>query len=155
MRGHRVPLLVSVALAGTTLLTATALAAVKQQGRPPAGRVEMAAGLTSSVTQNGIEVRAAAGTARVAAGAVVPVMVSVCAERSQPAVVDLEAYDPRGHRVFQRYWAEQHLTAGRTTTWTVPWTLPSAPGRYRLAVGVFSAGWGSLLAWNNQAAFVV
>ena len=154
MTSKRTPLLVGVAVAGTALLTATALRAVGQ-GEAGSGRIGMAAGLTSSVTQNGIEVRASAATARVAAGGTVPLTVTLRSSTDQVAVVDLEAYGPTGHRAFQRAWTAQHLQAGRTSTWRHDWTVPSTPGRYRVVVCIFTGGWGPLLAWNNQAAYVV
>jgi hypothetical protein len=154
MGSKRVPLLVGVAVAGTTLLTATALGAVTQSG-PRTGHVEMAAGLTSSVTQNGVQVKAAAGAARAAVGFRVPLTVTVRSQETQIAVVDLEVNDPHNRRVFQRTWTGLTLVGGRSSTLTVEWTAPSVAGRYRIAVGVFTDGWGSLLAWNNQAAFVV
>ena len=154
MTSKRVPLLVGVAVAGTALLTVTALGAVRQP-RSDQGRQEVAAGLTSSVTQNGVQVTAAAGIARVAAGGGVPLTVTVRSKRSQTAVIDLEAFTASGRRTFQRFWVDQQLTAGGSSTWTVTWTAPAVPGRYRIAVGVFTAGWTTLLAWNSQAAFVV
>jgi len=154
MTSKRTPLLVGVAVAGTALLTATALRAVGQ-GEAGPGRIGMAAGLTSSVTQNGIEVRASAATARSAAGGTVPLTVTLRSSSDQVAVVDLEAYGPTGHRAFQRAWTAQQLQAGRTSTWRHDWTVPSTPGRYRIVVCIFTGGWGPLLAWNNQAAYVV
>ena len=154
MTPHRVPVLVGVAVAGAALLTATALRAMSPD-RPVTGRIEMAAGLTSSMTENGVEVTAAAGAVRVAGGAAVSLTVSVRSESGRVAVVGLEVYDPAGQRVLTRSWAGQRLLPGTPGAWTVQWTAPPDPGRYRVAVGVFSAGWETLLAWNNQAAYVM
>jgi hypothetical protein len=154
MTSKRVPLLVGVAVAGTALLTVTALGAVRQS-RTDIGRDAMAAGLTSSVTQNGVQVTAAAGAARVVAGGEVPITVTIRSETSQNAVVDLEAFDPAGRRVFQKFWTGGRLNGGHPVTWTTTWVPAATPGRHRIAVGVFTDSWDSLVAWNNTAAFVV
>ncbi|HEY6793764.1 MAG TPA: hypothetical protein VI248_03665 [Kineosporiaceae bacterium] len=161
MASNRVPLLVGVAVIGTVLLTATALGAVTQGG-VRSGHLDAAARITSSVTQNGVQVKASAGSSRVAGGSQVPLTVTVRSDQTQVTVVYVEAYDPLDKRVFQRTWTAQTLDGGRSSTWNVAWTTPkvtwttpSPAGRYRIAVGVFTGGWGRLLAWNNRAAYVV
>ncbi len=68
-------------------------------------------------------------------------------------LVDFELYDSQGQRV----WATAHdnvsVAAGasftETTVLTVPDSLP--PGQYAFKSGVFSAGWGTVYAWNDHA----
>jgi hypothetical protein len=68
-------------------------------------------------------------------------------------LVDFELYDGQGQRV----WASAHddvsVSSGaensETATLTVPDSLP--PGPYAFKSGVFSAGWGKLYAWNDNA----
>src|SRR5438128_5379027 len=116
MASNRVPLLVGVAVVGTTLLTATALGAVTQGGSR-SGHVEMAAGITSSITENGVQVKASVGSPRVAGGTPVSLTVTVRSEQTELAMVDLEAYDPTEKRVFQRTWTSQTLSGGTSSTW--------------------------------------
>ena len=68
-------------------------------------------------------------------------------------LVDFELYDSQGQRV----WASAHdnisvsagAELGETAMLTVPDSLP--PGQYAFKSGVFSAGWGTLYAWNDNA----
>ena len=74
-------------------------------------------------------------------------------EVGRNVLVDLEVYSATGQKVFQFWWDDQVFAAGETKTLTTDWTLPAslAAGSYTLKVGVFGAGWGSFIAWNNDA----
>jgi hypothetical protein len=66
------------------------------------------------------------------------------------ALVDLEVYDARWHKVYQRFWDNQAFTAGHMLTYTTAWTAPGA-GLYHVVVGVFKSGWGIVYNWNPTA----
>jgi hypothetical protein len=79
--------------------------------------------------------------------------VSVTSGSTRTALVDVEIYAPNGTKVHQTYFDAQSFTAGVTKKYTVTWRPPgnAATGTYTVKVGVFSAGWGVLYAWNNSA----
>jgi hypothetical protein len=80
------------------------------------------------------------------------VTASVRASAAATALVDVELYDPKGTKVLQTSWDNQAFAASVTRTFAVTWTAPSAPtGTWRVKVGVFAPGWGTMLAWNNSA----
>jgi hypothetical protein len=68
-------------------------------------------------------------------------------------LVDFELYDPSGAKVWQSFNDNVSVVAGQaatnSATFTVPDSLPA--GAYQFKSGVFSAGWGTLYAWNDQA----
>jgi hypothetical protein len=68
-------------------------------------------------------------------------------------LIDFELYDASGTKVWQSFDDNVSVAAGqattRSTTFTVPDSLPA--GAYQFKSGVFSAGWGTLYAWNDQA----
>ena len=68
------------------------------------------------------------------------------------ALVDLELYDSKGKKIRQTWWDAQTFAAGTTRTFSVSWTAPTATGTYRVKVGTFSVGWGTMYAWNDAAA---
>ncbi len=71
------------------------------------------------------------------------------------AIVDVEVYSSAGVKVGQQYFSSQTFAAGASRSYTPKLTAPTAPGVYRVAVGIFSANWGGNLYWNaNAAAFV-
>src|SRR5690242_20225581 len=113
MGSTRVPLLVGVAVIGTTLLTATALGAVTQGGYR-VDPVDSAAQVTSSVTRNGVQMKASAASARVVAGTPVPLTVTVRSSLTRTAIVDLSVHGFSPGSVFQRTWPAQTLVGGRT-----------------------------------------
>jgi acyl dehydratase len=92
----------------------------------------------------------------VAPGGTVRVEVAVTASAAASAIlVDLELYDAGGRKVAQSVRTGQSFAAGqaRTFSWTIgPVTL--AAGMYRVKVGLFSADWGTLYTWANQAGTV-
>ena len=68
-------------------------------------------------------------------------------------LVDLEAYSSSGQKVFQFWWDNQSFAAGQSKTLSTNWAVPSslAAGTYTLKVGLFGAGWGPLVTWNDSA----
>jgi hypothetical protein len=67
-------------------------------------------------------------------------------------LVDFELYDSNGNKVWQAFHDALSLTAGAgsdSAVFTVSDQLP--PGQYTFKAGVFSSGWGTLYAWNDQA----
>lgn len=65
-------------------------------------------------------------------------------------VVDTEIFDQGGNKVLQNT-VPANLLANQqfASSWNA--TLPSAPGQYTAKVGVFSADWSHLYAWQNRA----
>jgi hypothetical protein len=75
--------------------------------------------------------------------------------RCAPAsgLIDLEVYGPSGEQAWQDFEDAQPLTGKQQTfsaAWAVPRTAPA--GDYTLKVGIFSAGWGTLYGWEDDAA---
>jgi hypothetical protein len=68
-------------------------------------------------------------------------------------LVDFELYDGSGNKVWQTFHDNVSVQANTsltsTATMTIPDNLPA--GQYAFKSGVFSAGWGSLYSWNDQA----
>jgi hypothetical protein len=68
-------------------------------------------------------------------------------------LVDFELYDAQGQKVWQTWHDGQPLSGGAATTQTAQFTIDNLPpGDYVCKIGVFSAGWGTLYAWNDEAA---
>lgn len=67
------------------------------------------------------------------------------------AIVDVEIYKD-GVKTFQQFFEHQHFGALESKFYTVNWT-PTAPGNYRIKVGVFSSGWSSLYFWKDHGSF--
>ena len=67
--------------------------------------------------------------------------------------MDLEVFSLSGVKVYQQYWDNQTFAPGQTRSYPTNWTLPGnlAKGTYYVKVGIFSAGWGTLYAWNDTA----
>jgi hypothetical protein len=102
----------------------------------------------------GWTVRAVTSPAAVRAGGSVTITTKVRRSWAARALVDVEVYDPSGHRVFQRSYDGLGFIGGRTRTITARWTVPRAAARgiHVVKVGVFSTGWGRLYTWNDRAA---
>ncbi|HEV7663935.1 MAG TPA: hypothetical protein VGQ62_10410 [Chloroflexota bacterium] len=68
-------------------------------------------------------------------------------------LVDFELYDNRGQRVWQVWHDNLQFQGGAVSSdiavFTIPDSLPA--GQYTLKAGVFSAGWGTQYAWNDNA----
>src|SRR3989344_1178639 len=68
----------------------------------------------------------------------------------EPILVDLEIYDASGAKVAQQFYDNEIIPTNTTKDYTITWT-PSAPGDYRIAVGLIHAGWMGLYEWTNEA----
>ncbi len=75
----------------------------------------------------------------------------IAAQKQTNGLIDLEVYDERGQKVFQKFIENQTWTAGEARELAASWT-PERPGNYVARVGVFSDGWSQTLAWQNEAA---
>jgi uncharacterized membrane protein len=87
-------------------------------------------------------------------GETVQVVASVRAKETVDALIDIEIYDERNHRVLQEVFDNQHLEAMTPQEWSVSWT-PTAGvqgGEYTVKIGVFNPGWGILYFWQDIAA---
>jgi hypothetical protein len=58
--------------------------------------------------------------------------------------------------VHQQVTGSQAFAAGQSRTFQWTWAVPAgqAAGTYTVKIGVFSAGWATLHAWDNAAAFL-
>ena len=102
--------------------------------------------LSSSVTVS-------PGTALVAGGEAT-VTATVSSATALPVLVDVEIYDAKGGKVFQKAFDNQSLAAGASRDFSAQWTVPQAAGTYTVKVGLFSPGWGTVYAWNDSAASI-
>lgn len=93
-----------------------------------------------------------ADVAPASAGAV-SITAFVTSDSSRTVLVDVEVYDSNSARAFQQFFDDQTLRAGVTQSYSVTWQMPAtAPsGSYRVKIGVFSPGWGTLYHWNDNA----
>jgi hypothetical protein len=80
--------------------------------------------------------------------------VSVTSATARQALVDVEVYVLAGNKVFQQVFDGQTFTAGQPRVLSASWPVPRGQrgGVYKLKVGVFSVGWGTLFHWNDSAA---
>jgi hypothetical protein len=69
-------------------------------------------------------------------------------------LIDFEVWDSDNQKVWQTWHDNQSLQAGVDNIDSAVFTVPDslASGEYRFMAGVFSAGWGTLYAWADQAA---
>jgi len=92
--------------------------------------------------------------AQVSRGASTSITASVRSATARSVLVDIEVYDPAGHKVFQNWYDDQTFGAGQTRTYTQAYQVPSSAstGTYSIKVGIFSTHWsGALYSWNDQA----
>jgi hypothetical protein len=68
-------------------------------------------------------------------------------------LVDFEIYDGQGQKVWQAWHDNLPFPGGVMTGDSAVFTIPGdlAPGQYTFKTGVFSTGWGTLYAWNDNA----
>lgn len=92
----------------------------------------------------------------VAAGETTTITASVTSASATTALIDLEVYDGKGAKVFQKAFDGQALPAGQPTDFTASWTpaVSVSGGTYTAKVGIFAPGWGTLYAWNDSAASI-
>ena len=69
-------------------------------------------------------------------------------------LLDFEVWDSQGQKVWQTWHDNRPLQAGGDNFDSAVFTVPDglAAGPYHLVVGVFSAGWGTVYAFNSEAA---
>jgi hypothetical protein len=88
-----------------------------------------------------------------AAGQDVTFRLDVSVSTDASLLIDFELYDSQGQKVWQTWHDNQPVHPGAILTdaavMTVPDTLP--PGQYTFKSGIFSAGWGTSYAWNNDS----
>ena len=66
------------------------------------------------------------------------------------AIVDIEIYDASGTLLHQEFFENQDWNSGETKSYVTLWTPPNV-GPYFVKVGIFGAGWSSLLFWEDNA----
>jgi hypothetical protein len=76
--------------------------------------------------------------------------------RDTSLLVDFEVYNAGGEKVWQTWQDNTPFSAGVPVATTVVFTLPEtlAPGEYLVKSGIFSAGWGTVHAWNDRLASI-
>jgi hypothetical protein len=68
-------------------------------------------------------------------------------------LVLIEVYSSQGI-VHQQFWDNRTFAAGTEKAFKTSWrpTASSLKGPYRVKIGIFSPGWGTLYHWNDNAA---
>jgi hypothetical protein len=109
---------------------------------------------TDTVSAANFGIVGSASPARAARGSTESFGVSVTSEVAGHFLVDIEVCTPAGAKVFQQFWDNQTFAAGETRTYTAAWAIPAngATTTYTVKAATFSAGWASLLSWNNDVA---
>jgi hypothetical protein len=87
-------------------------------------------------------------------GGSVSVAATVKSSTASKILVDVEVYGPTGVKAFQQFWDAQTFSSNQTRVYNARWSvsLTRLPGTYTLKIGIFSAGWGTLYNWNDNAA---
>lgn len=96
---------------------------------------------------------ASASPSTVARGATTTLSVTLKSSCQTTGLIDYEVYNSAGAKVFQTFQDNQTLN-GQAQTFKTTWSVPAsqATGTYTLKIGVFKPGWGTLYAWNGNAA---
>ena len=154
MRRARLVALAGVLVVAVSAAGLAARAVTCARARPAAAAVAASGGAPAAAVAGGIATGARVTPASAARGATVTVAVAVRSQAAMTVLVDLEVADPAGRKLFQRSWDGQALEAGRTRRLQAAWKVPAGanPGAHLVRVGVFTRGWGTLLAWNGAAA---
>lgn len=110
----------------------------------------------SATAQPSFQSGAVAVPSTVPQGGTATIEASVTSSTSLTALIDVEVHGPSGGQVFQRFFDDVPLVAGRPATYTVSWPVAAtAPiGTYTVKIGVFRPGWGIMQSWNDDAARV-
>jgi hypothetical protein len=116
-------------------------------GTAPASALAPATQLTYSTS-------ATASPDTAARGGAVALTVSVTANAASNALVDLEVYSGDGTKVLQQVWDNQSFNAGEPLALSTSFTAPPTAGTYVVKIGIFAPAWGTLHAWNDNAAQV-
>lgn len=100
-----------------------------------------------------ITTSATSGTGKVKTPVTSTATVKVAAAPVSNLIVDVEVYDANGQQVAQTFAEGQSFTAGQSRNYPISWTPPRA-GKYTVKIGIFTAGWSSMLQWNDGAGTV-
>src|SRR5215207_8676418 len=113
----------------------------------------MIAAVPSTTSAASYTTSASVAPATVPRGSKATITAAVKSSDTMKLLVDLEVYSPSGQKVFQKFWDNQSFTAGQQRTFSIDWTVPanSATGAYRIKIGLFSVGWGTMYHWNDNA----
>ena len=65
-------------------------------------------------------------------------------------LVDFELYNSNGQKVWQAFHDNISVPGGANFSDTAKVMVALPPGEYTFKSGIFSAGWGTLYAWNDQ-----
>lgn len=108
------------------------------------------------VVRGGFAARIAVTPEDVGAGDVARITATVRSDAHALALVDVEIYGPGG-KVFQHWFPDERLRGGETVEYRVTWDVPApaTPGRYAVAIGVFSPDWRRVYLWDRRAAVIV
>jgi hypothetical protein len=108
-------------------------------------------GPTSTPWPEGWSARAALSRSSAARGSTVQIGLTVKYGETSSALVDLEIYGPNG-RVFQEVFDNQSFS-DNSRSYNISWPVPAnlITGRYTVKIGIFSAGWGLLYYWDEDA----
>ncbi len=66
-------------------------------------------------------------------------------------LVDFELYDSGGQKVWQAFHDNVSVPGGANFSDTATLSVNLPPGEYAFKAGIFSAGWGTVYAWNDNA----
>ncbi|HEV8307131.1 MAG TPA: hypothetical protein VGW35_05640 [Methylomirabilota bacterium] len=90
-------------------------------------------------------------------GEVTIVAIVTPSQAAQSQRVDVEILDGNNQKLAQQIYSDQNFVPGQTKRYAWKWRVPAnfAPGKYTVKVGIFSADWQQLVAWDNQASMFV
>ena len=126
-----------------TLLVVAAIAGcATSHSEPPAGPPES------------LEITAGASPFAVAPGDTTAITATVTSAADAAVLVNIEVRIPAGEKVYQQYYDDQVLAAGRPAEFRATWQVPQTAslGTHIVLVGVFSPGWGTRYYWADDAA---
>jgi len=77
----------------------------------------------------------------------------VISTRDTSVLVDVEVFDPNGHKAFYKVFDNQAVTAGQALRLPVELDIPqdARGGTYKIQIGIFKPGWGENYDWNSNA----
>lgn len=112
--------------------------------------------ITATVPPGSFNTSATVSPSSVAPGGSAGITASVTSGSTATVLVDVEVYAPNGAKVYQQWFDNQAFAAGQQRAYPVTWNVPlgTAAGTYTVKIGIFSVGWGTNLAWNNNAASI-
>jgi hypothetical protein len=121
------------------------------QPPPPPVNTRVIRPATTTPLPEGWWAGAAASSRTVSRGGTVQIGVTVRYSQEGKALVDVEVHGPTG-MVLQRWYDDQEFAAN-ARSFSLPWNVAANAqrGRYTVKVGVFSAGWGLLYYWDDEA----